>query len=170
MVFFIWKKELDCYVIVKMATSSNMLCFEGCNFFRQRLILATLSGRSVKIKKIRYKDDDPGLKGKCCHVQQKLRTFKFRLSWNMSDIKVTLAHQKPVGLHCPIDMYPYNLFPAVVFHIHHYCADHDNQATGLWAREKLNGQKLKKSWTASHRRINSRLSFRVLTADFRGSL
>ena len=47
------------------AFSSNVLTYEGCNFFRQRLILATLSGRSVKIKKIRYKDGDPGLKGAC---------------------------------------------------------------------------------------------------------
>ncbi|ESO92599.1 hypothetical protein LOTGIDRAFT_216688 [Lottia gigantea] len=42
--------------------STNTLHYEGCNFFRQRLVLATLSGRSVKIKKIRSKDDDPGLK------------------------------------------------------------------------------------------------------------
>ena len=39
------------------------LKYEGCNFFRQRLILATLSGKSVKITKIRQKDDDPGLRG-----------------------------------------------------------------------------------------------------------
>ncbi|XP_070564203.1 RNA 3'-terminal phosphate cyclase-like protein [Ptychodera flava] len=43
-------------------SKSNVLCYEGCNFFRQRLILATLSGKSVKIKKIRQKDDDPGLR------------------------------------------------------------------------------------------------------------
>jgi hypothetical protein len=43
--------------------SSNTLSFEGCNFLRQRLILSTLSGRPVKIKKIRSKDDNPGLKG-----------------------------------------------------------------------------------------------------------
>jgi len=39
------------------------LTYEGCNFFRQRLVLATLSGKSVKIKNIRSIDDDPGLKG-----------------------------------------------------------------------------------------------------------
>lgn len=39
------------------------LTYEGCNFFRQRLVLATLSGKSVKIKNIRTIDDDPGLKG-----------------------------------------------------------------------------------------------------------
>ena len=39
------------------------LTYEGCNFFRQRLVLATLSGKSVKIKNIRAVEDDPGLKG-----------------------------------------------------------------------------------------------------------
>ncbi|XP_072023641.1 RNA 3'-terminal phosphate cyclase-like protein [Amphiura filiformis] len=38
------------------------LKYEGCNFFRQRLILATLSGKSVKISKIRHKEDDPGIR------------------------------------------------------------------------------------------------------------
>ena len=39
------------------------LSFEGCNFLRQRLVLATLSGKSVKIRNIRANEDDPGLKG-----------------------------------------------------------------------------------------------------------
>ena len=39
------------------------LSFEGCNFLRQRLVLATLSGKSVRIRNIRTADDDPGLKG-----------------------------------------------------------------------------------------------------------
>lgn len=30
---------------------------------RQRLVLSTLSGRPVKIRKIRAKDDNPGLRG-----------------------------------------------------------------------------------------------------------
>ena len=46
------------------AAMENTLVYEGCNFFRQRLILATLSGKSVKIKKIRARDEEPGLKGK----------------------------------------------------------------------------------------------------------
>ncbi|XP_077078901.1 RNA 3'-terminal phosphate cyclase-like protein [Siphateles boraxobius] len=36
--------------------------FEGCNFFRQRLVLSTLSGKRVKIRNIRSKDDNPGLR------------------------------------------------------------------------------------------------------------
>ncbi|XP_029024852.3 RNA 3'-terminal phosphate cyclase-like protein [Betta splendens] len=38
------------------------LIYDGCNFFRQRLILSTLSGKQVKIKSIRSTDDEPGLR------------------------------------------------------------------------------------------------------------
>lgn len=41
----------------------QLLNFEGCNFLRQRLVLATLSCRPVKITKIREEADEPGLKG-----------------------------------------------------------------------------------------------------------
>lgn len=44
--------------------ASHGLSYDGCNFFRQRLVLSTLSGKNVKIKNIRSKDDDPGLRGK----------------------------------------------------------------------------------------------------------
>ena len=46
-----------------MAAMAADLTYEGCNFFRQRLVLATLSGKSVKIKNIRAIEDDPGLRG-----------------------------------------------------------------------------------------------------------
>nr|CAG4647894.1 EOG090X05X4 [Moina brachiata]SVE93005.1 EOG090X05X4 [Moina brachiata] len=42
--------------------NSSRLHYEGCNFFRQRIILATLSCRPVSITNIRSKDDDPGLR------------------------------------------------------------------------------------------------------------
>ena len=41
--------------------STNMLEYEGSNFLRARLVLATLSGRAVRIRKIRTKEDNPGL-------------------------------------------------------------------------------------------------------------
>lgn len=50
-------------------SSTNMkqnlphLKYEGCNFFRQRLVLATLSCRPVTISNIRSKEHDPGIKG-----------------------------------------------------------------------------------------------------------
>ncbi|XP_032394935.1 RNA 3'-terminal phosphate cyclase-like protein [Etheostoma spectabile] len=42
--------------------ASHGLAYDGCNFFRQRLVLSTLSGKRVKIKNIRSKDDNPGLR------------------------------------------------------------------------------------------------------------
>lgn len=45
-----------------MAEGSGFtLKYDGCNFLRQRLVLATLSGRSIQIANIRYKEDNPGL-------------------------------------------------------------------------------------------------------------
>ena len=41
-----------------------MLTFEGCNFFRQRLVLSTLSGKAIRIVRIRDKDEQPGLTGR----------------------------------------------------------------------------------------------------------
>ena len=38
-----------------------MARFEGCNFFRQRLVLATLTGRNVHIEGIRENENEPGL-------------------------------------------------------------------------------------------------------------
>eukprot|EP00112_Aurelia_sp_Birch-Aquarium-sp1_P009209 Seg2037.5 transcript_id=Seg2037.5/GoldUCD/mRNA.D3Y31 product="RNA 3'-terminal phosphate cyclase-like protein" protein_id=Seg2037.5/GoldUCD/D3Y31 len=40
----------------------NVLEYKGCNFFRQRLVLATLAGKAVKIKDIRTEEDNPGVK------------------------------------------------------------------------------------------------------------
>ncbi|XP_005110004.2 RNA 3'-terminal phosphate cyclase-like protein [Aplysia californica] len=40
----------------------SSLQYEGCNNFRMRLVLATLSGKSVKINQMRPEEDDPGLK------------------------------------------------------------------------------------------------------------
>uniref|UniRef100_A0A8C7JR39 RNA terminal phosphate cyclase-like 1 n=1 Tax=Oncorhynchus kisutch TaxID=8019 RepID=A0A8C7JR39_ONCKI len=42
--------------------ASQGLTYDGCNFFRQRLVLSTLSGKRVKIRNIRSKDDNPGLR------------------------------------------------------------------------------------------------------------
>jgi RNA 3'-terminal phosphate cyclase-like protein len=41
--------------------SGNTIKLSGSNFLRQRLILSTLSGKSLKITKIRENDADPGL-------------------------------------------------------------------------------------------------------------
>ena len=46
------------------AAMENTLFYEGPYFLRQRLVFSTLSGKSVKIKKIRHKGDEIGLNGK----------------------------------------------------------------------------------------------------------
>lgn len=50
---------------------NNMLVYKGSNFFKQRLLLATLSGKSLKITDIRSGDiDGPGAREfEICLVQ-----------------------------------------------------------------------------------------------------
>ena len=42
-------------------SSASMLTFEGSNFLRARLVMATLHGRAVRIRRIRDRADEPGL-------------------------------------------------------------------------------------------------------------
>ena len=42
---------------------ATMLRFEGSNYLRQRLVLATLSQRTITITQIRADEEAPGLKG-----------------------------------------------------------------------------------------------------------
>lgn len=46
----------------KKSSSGSLLEFEGSNFLRSRLVMATLSGKSVKIRAIRSRDQNPGLR------------------------------------------------------------------------------------------------------------
>ena len=46
-----------------MDSAEKPITFEGSNYFRQRLVLATLSSRSVRIVNIRRNEEEPGLKG-----------------------------------------------------------------------------------------------------------
>ena len=47
---------------------TKILRYEGSNFFRQRLVLATLSSRPVQISEIRSDADDPGLRGETYEI------------------------------------------------------------------------------------------------------
>lgn len=46
-----------------MANSNGLLQFSGHQYFRHRLALSFLSGKPVKIDKIRPEDKNPGLRG-----------------------------------------------------------------------------------------------------------
>ena len=39
------------------------LQFDGCAYFRQRLVVSTLSFTPIKIKNIRSQENEPGLRG-----------------------------------------------------------------------------------------------------------
>ncbi len=41
---------------------NNLLTYSGSNYLKQRLVLATLSGKAVQIKNIRSEHDAPGLR------------------------------------------------------------------------------------------------------------
>ena len=63
--------QSDLYVTydqTHVVTTEWPLSVEGCNFFRQRQVLATHSDRTIKITKIRVDDDYPGLGGDCVWV------------------------------------------------------------------------------------------------------
>ena len=49
--------------IIKATNNENkgVLEYEGSNFLRARLVLATLSGRPIRIRQIRTKEENPGL-------------------------------------------------------------------------------------------------------------
>ncbi|KAG7264398.1 hypothetical protein CRUP_025003 [Coryphaenoides rupestris] len=47
---------------VAATAETRGLELDGCNYFRQRLVLSTLSGKRVRIRNIRSRDDQPGLR------------------------------------------------------------------------------------------------------------
>lgn len=54
--------------ISSMAQPNSVVHFSGHEHFRNRLVLSILSGRHVKIDKIRSDDKNPGLRGTKCMV------------------------------------------------------------------------------------------------------
>ncbi len=106
------------------ASMENMLSFEGCNLFRQRLVLSTLSGKSVKIKKIRAKEDDPGVKGMTFY-HAKMMILTVMLKPLHSSYVNTVEHPKhsyigPMTPYTPLNIaniHNIDLIPATPFKI-----------------------------------------------------
>lgn len=75
--------------------ASHGLDYDGCNFFRQRLVLSTLSGKRVKIKNIRSKDDNPGLRGESLlHVASQLARWLTVLAVTQLGVCFTTGRQR----------------------------------------------------------------------------
>uniref|UniRef100_A0AC34QRG9 RNA 3'-terminal phosphate cyclase-like protein n=1 Tax=Panagrolaimus sp. JU765 TaxID=591449 RepID=A0AC34QRG9_9BILA len=78
--------------------SSEALIFEGCNFFRQRIIYSLLSGRRISIKDIRLKSEDPGI-----HEQESKLLSLIELLTNGTKIHIsktgTIVHFDPGMIH-----------------------------------------------------------------------
>lgn len=55
-----------------MAQAVNVLQFSGHLHLRHRLVLSILSGKALKIDKIRSEDKNPGLRGARCGVASAL--------------------------------------------------------------------------------------------------
>lgn len=49
-------------MVSKDSAESGALVFSGCNYLKQRLLLATLSGKSIRIEKIREFNVEIGLR------------------------------------------------------------------------------------------------------------
>lgn len=69
-------------------SAEETLTFEGSNFFRQRLVLATLSSKSVRIIKIRKNEEDPGLKGICHYSRRFLFSFFYQTEYEAGFVRL----------------------------------------------------------------------------------
>uniref|UniRef100_A0A8B9G4S6 RNA 3'-terminal phosphate cyclase domain-containing protein n=1 Tax=Amazona collaria TaxID=241587 RepID=A0A8B9G4S6_9PSIT len=97
-----------------MAGETQCLSYAGCNFLRQRLVLATLSGRPIKIRKIRAKEEDPGLRdfeasfirlidkvtnGSRIEINQTGEICSLSLFWSSGLLSVAIGYEKEI-LYC----------------------------------------------------------------------
>lgn len=53
---------------VTMAHSGSLIQFSGHQYLRNRLVLSILSGKPVRVDKIRSEDKNPGLRGELLSV------------------------------------------------------------------------------------------------------
>lgn len=68
-----------------MAQTGQVLSFSGQQYLRQRLVLSVLSGKPVRIDKIRFEDKNPGLQGVFCEPVLARSVF-----FDVSDYEISL--------------------------------------------------------------------------------
>ena len=76
--------------------------YEGSNFLRLRLVLSVLSGRSVKINKIRWKDENPGLRESEASLIRLMDKITNGSKFQVSQTGTQLTFQPGTYLLCPI--------------------------------------------------------------------
>jgi RNA 3'-terminal phosphate cyclase len=66
---------------VTLQGNGSNLRFEGSSFFRQRIVMATLTRKMIRIDRIRSNDENPGLRGLLKRfVLFRLRSFFFEIN------------------------------------------------------------------------------------------
>lgn len=73
--------------------STTIIEYEGSNFLRARLVLATLSGRAIRIKKIRTREDNPGLNEAEASLIRLFDKISNGCKFEVSETGTTLCYQ-----------------------------------------------------------------------------
>ena len=80
------------------AGSKGILEYEGSNLLRLRLVLATLSGRAIRIRKIRTKEDNPGLNEAEASLIRLFDKISNGSKFEVSETGTTLYYQPGIHL------------------------------------------------------------------------
>ena len=73
--------------------SNTIIEYEGSNFLRARLVLATLSGRAIRIRKIRTREDNPGLNEAEASLIRLFDKISNGCKFEVSETGTTLSYQ-----------------------------------------------------------------------------
>ena len=73
--------------------SKSIIEYEGSNFLRARLVLATLSGRAIRIRKIRTREDNPGLNEAEASLIRLFDKISNGCKFEVSETGTTLCYQ-----------------------------------------------------------------------------
>ena len=80
--------------------SNSIIEYEGSNILRARLVLATLSGRAIRIRKIRTREENPGLNEAEASLIRLFDKISNGSKFEVSETGTTLYYQP--GIYCTI--------------------------------------------------------------------
>merc|ERR1712193_313777 len=87
----IFESDFDC--LTERERVMNTVKLTGSNFFRQRVILATLSGKTLKVTKIRDNDANPGLLEEEMNLLRLIESFTNGTTVKVNDDGTVLFYQ-----------------------------------------------------------------------------